>query len=335
MLRERCERDDAPLWLTSMIPSPTLLDRGALRDGRRPGGGLATRRGRRPTPERSARRRARRRPRSRPRIGRWTATSRSRCGGPPASGYRATVRLRAVRRAGAMCDLRAGRRGGGRDVGVLATRHEPRAKFCRSCGATNLKRVRVGVTTLARDVAAQLSQPVSEVTAATRRERAARARGGGHRGGLAAGAPLRRRHLRRLRPVPARPARVRAPRGDHRGGQGRSPRGLASRGSRRRWCCRPDAGTTWCCSALQHGRFEEIVPTTSRRRELLGLPPYGATARSRATVREEFVAGLAVRGVTAQRTLDGFVLRAETWTRSRQRWPPPTTGGEKLRVAVQ
>ncbi len=46
-------------------------------------------------------------------------------------------------------------------------RHEPRANFCRNCGATNLKRLRIGVTTLARDVAAQLGQAVSEVTASS------------------------------------------------------------------------------------------------------------------------------------------------------------------------
>jgi len=48
---------------------------------------------------------------------------------------------------------------------VCRERHEPRANFCRACGATNLKRLRTGVTTLARDVAAQLGQEVSEVTA--------------------------------------------------------------------------------------------------------------------------------------------------------------------------
>ena len=45
--------------------------------------------------------------------------------------------------------------------------HEPRERFCRSCGATRVRAVRSGVTTLARDVAAQLGQPVSEVTSQT------------------------------------------------------------------------------------------------------------------------------------------------------------------------
>jgi len=50
---------------------------------------------------------------------------------------------------------------------VCRERHDPRANFCRNCGATNLKRLRVGVTTLARDVSAQLAQTVSEVTASS------------------------------------------------------------------------------------------------------------------------------------------------------------------------
>jgi len=43
--------------------------------------------------------------------------------------------------------------------------HEERENFCRVCGSTNLRAIRSGVTTLARDVAGQLNQAVSEVTA--------------------------------------------------------------------------------------------------------------------------------------------------------------------------
>lgn len=42
-----------------------------------------------------------------------------------------------------------------------------RERFCASCGRTALRVVRSGVTTLARDVGAQLAQPVSELTAKT------------------------------------------------------------------------------------------------------------------------------------------------------------------------
>ena len=46
-------------------------------------------------------------------------------------------------------------------------RHELRANFCRACGATNLKRVRVGVTTLANDVAVNWVRNVSELTSSS------------------------------------------------------------------------------------------------------------------------------------------------------------------------
>ena len=60
MLRERCRRDGAPLWATSMLPSPSLLDHGEYREGPDLVGGVAPSRGRRSSGERSARRGARR-----------------------------------------------------------------------------------------------------------------------------------------------------------------------------------------------------------------------------------------------------------------------------------
>ena len=56
---------------------------------------------------------------------------------------------------------------GGEVEGQLICRegHDPRANFCRQLRRDESGRVRVGVTTLARDVAAQLGQTVSEVTA--------------------------------------------------------------------------------------------------------------------------------------------------------------------------
>ena len=48
---------------------------------------------------------------------------------------------------------------------ACAERHDARESFCRHCGATKPRAIRSGVTTLARDVALQLSQPVAEVTA--------------------------------------------------------------------------------------------------------------------------------------------------------------------------
>jgi primosomal protein N' (replication factor Y) len=53
---------------------------------------------------------------------------------------------------------------------VCPTDGARRPRFCTHCGATRLRAVRSGVTTLARDVAAQLATEVTEVTATTSRE---------------------------------------------------------------------------------------------------------------------------------------------------------------------
>jgi primosomal protein N' len=54
---------------------------------------------------------------------------------------------------------------------VCPTHRQPREAFCRSCGATRLKVLRRGVTTLARDLAAQVASEVTEITAVTAPER--------------------------------------------------------------------------------------------------------------------------------------------------------------------
>ena len=68
-----------------------------------------------------------------------------------------TGRLFACRRCGELARCSVCGQGEEEFDGQLACaqRHALRANFCQACGATNLRRVRVGVTTLARDVAAQ------------------------------------------------------------------------------------------------------------------------------------------------------------------------------------
>ena len=51
------------------------------------------------------------------------------------------------------------------DAVACASEHEPRERFCRSCGSTRVKRLRQGVSTVQRDLEAQLGQRVSVVTA--------------------------------------------------------------------------------------------------------------------------------------------------------------------------
>jgi primosomal protein N' len=88
-------------------------------------------------------------------------------------------------------------------------------------------------------------------------------------------------------------------------------------------------------SALQHGRFEEIVADDVATAQILELAPYGASAEVSGDGAEEFVVGLDVRGVTTQITPDGYVLRSKdigTLTSALAAAPRPAA---KVRVAVQ
>lgn len=168
MLRERCTRDDAPLWLTSMLPSPTLVnDQPFQHDGDLVGGWprVVVVDRRRSDPHEGA-------------LAREALDAAHRALNEATTGTVAvavvlqrlgTGRLLACVRCGelARCDECGLAEHEVDEVLSCREGHERRARFCRSCGATNLKRVRSGVSTLARDVAAQLAQRVSEVTSAT------------------------------------------------------------------------------------------------------------------------------------------------------------------------
>lgn len=165
VVRERCRRDGAELWATSLAPSPSVLDLGPLESDPEfvaawPTVSVVDRRTRDPHEGALAA----------PTV----ETAYRALAGPEAVAVvvilqrLGTGRLLACARCGelarcAVCRLAEG------DVGGLiacAELHELREPYCRVCGATKLKRVRSGVTTLARDVANQLAQAVSEVTRA-------------------------------------------------------------------------------------------------------------------------------------------------------------------------
>ena len=165
MLRERCARDGAPLWCTSTMPSASLVnDAPVQRWGDAAGW---------PRIEVVDRRR------SDPHDGVLSsaaldAAHQALRGDDAVAACvvlqrLGTGRLFACRRCGELARCEICHQAEVEHEGQMACAdvHEPRANFCRSCGATNLKRVRVGVTTLARDVANQLGQAVSEVTAAS------------------------------------------------------------------------------------------------------------------------------------------------------------------------
>jgi primosomal protein N' len=332
MLRERCRLDDAPLWCTSIIPSPALLDRGRYQRDPDLAGGW-------------------------PRV---DVVDRRQS--DPHEGVLADVAVRAAQRAlegdeAVAVVVILQRLGTGRllacakcgelarcaqclqaeeevgDMVACAARHELRARFCRHCGSTNLRRVRSGVTTLARDVAAQLQRPVSEVTAS-----------------LDANAVLERvvvgteatwQRVRRAAVVifadfdqyllaPRESARRSAVHAVGKAGRlvgsRREGRGLVIVQTRR--------GEDGVLEALREGNFETIVDGDVATAELLGIAPYGASAEVTGDGASDFVEGVAREFVNVLVAPSGYVLRAkdiETLTRALRDAPRPTA---KFRVAV-
>jgi primosomal protein N' len=332
MLRERCRLDDAPLWCTSIIPSPALLDRGRYQRDPDLAGGW-------PRVDVVDRRQ------SDPHEG-VLADAAVRAAQRALEGDEAvavvvilqrlgTGRLLACAKCGelarcAQC-LQAEEEVG--DMVACAARHELRARFCRHCGSTNLRRVRSGVTTLARDVAAQLQRPVSEVTAS-----------------LDANAVLERvvvgteatwQRVRRAGVVifadfdqyllaPRESARRSAVHAVGKAGRlvgsRREGRGLVIVQTRR--------GEDGVLEALREGNFETIVDGDVATAELLGIAPYGASAEVTGDGASDFVEGVAREFVNVLVAPSGYVLRAkdiETLTRALRDAPRPTA---KFRVAV-
>jgi primosomal protein N' len=212
-------------------------------------------------------------------------------------------------------------------------RHEPRANFCRACGATNLKRVRVGVTTLAKDVAAQLSQRVSEVTAASDSTQALER--------VVVGTEAIWQRVRRCAVVifvdfdqyllaPRESARRSAVTAVGKAGRlvgsRRDGRGEVVLQTRR--------GHDGVISALEEGMVDDIVDQDVATAQLLSLPPYGALAEVSGPGAREFVSRLRAP-VHVHETATGFELRApraDVLTASLRAAVRPV---EKIRVALR
>jgi primosomal protein N' len=333
MVRERCRRDEAPLWSTSMIPSPALLDDGPYERDTDLAGGW-------------------------PRVGVV-----DRRVSDPHDGVLARVAFEAAHRALATGEAVAvavvlQRLGSGRllvcktcgelarcalcrqaeeEVGgqiACAERHELRANFCVACGATKLKRLGVGVTTLARDVAAQLSQEVSEVTAASNPQ-ATLAR-------VVVGTEAIFQRVRRCGVVifadfdqyllaPRESARRAAITAVGKAGRlvgaRRDGRGLVVLQTRR--------GEDPVLAALRDANFNDIIDDDVAVARLLELAPYGASADVTGEGASNFVGALDEPGVTVTATPTGYVLRAKdamTLTSALRATPRPHA---KVRVAVQ
>jgi primosomal protein N' len=333
MLRERCSRDQAPLWCTSMIPSPALLDRGSYEKGSDLVSGW-------------------------PRV-----TVVDQRLSDPHEGVLGFAALEAARRALEGSDpvavvvilqrLGSGRllacvacgalarcascQQGEEEVGerlACAERHEHRARFCRECGSTNLKRLRVGVTTLARDVAAQLNQPVSEVTAA-----------------LDASASLERvvvgteatwQRVRRCGVVifVDFDQYLLAPRDSARrsaiNAVGKAGRLVGSRAEDRGLVVlQTRRGDDAVVHALREADFDAIIADDVATAELLSLNPYSASAEVTGEGAEAFVAELSHAPVTVHQTPTGYAVRARDVATLSDALKNVQRPAQKVRVAVQ
>ncbi len=310
MLVERCRRENAPLWATTMIPSPELV---ASRTYEKYGD-IA-----RGWPQVRVIDRRNTDPRdgvlSRDAL---DAAHKALSGDEPIAvavvlQRLGTGRLFACRSCGELARCAQCGQAELEVDGQLLCRdgHEPRANFCRSCGATNLKPVRVGVSTLARDVAAQLGQAVSEVTGAS-----------DHSSELArvvVGTEAIWQRVRRCGVVifvdfdqyllaardSSRRAAIRA--------VGKAGRLVGARSEGRGVVVvQTRRGEDGVIRALERGEFDEIVHDDIETARLLALTPFGAKARLSGEAAGEFAERLASAGTSVRvyGDRDGFEVRS-------------------------
>ena len=333
MLRERCLRDSAPLWATTIFPSPLLLDDKPIQvesdvasgwpaltvvDRRQgdPHDGILTREA-------------------------VEAAHQALAGDEPVAVVvilqrLGTGRLFACAKCGelARCSSCGQAEEEVGDKIACAQRHEERPKFCQHCGTTNLKRVRVGVTTLARDVSLQLSQTVSEVSATTDPQIALER--------VVVGTEAVWQRVRRSTVVifvdfdqyllaprdSARRAAVTAVgKAGRLVGARREARGVVVLQTRR--------GEDPVVRALAAGTFGDLVEADLAEAKLLGLAPYGARCEISGEAAGDFVAALTSPDCQISATPTGYVVRARdvaTLTSALHAVPRPAG---RLRLAVE
>jgi primosomal protein N' len=333
MLRERCRRDDAPLWCTSSVPAPALLNDGDYRSWGDVSNGwprvtVVDRRGSDPHDGVLARESI-------------DAAHRALDGDDPIAVVVVLQRLGdgrllACAKCGELARCAACGQAEEESDGQLACRagHEVRANFCRNCGRTNLRRVRLGVTTLARDVAAQLAQRVSEVTATTELE------GTLERVVVGTEAVWQRvrhcgvvifvdfdQYLLAPRASARHSALIAVGKAGRLVGPRREGRGSVVLQTRRR--------EDPVIDALVRANFDEIIDDDVNIARMLELPPYGAEAEVSGEGAAAFVEGLREHPVSVSTSTSGFVVRAGdvgTLTAALRAVPRPPA---KVRVAVQ
>ena len=309
VVAERSRRDDAPLWVTSPMPSPLLL---SLFGEPQLDDDIV---GRWPRLEVIDRRLAD------PRDGALSqdALRLAHRALDETDGVAVTVilqrlgagRLLACRRCGELlrCDTC-----GEAESEVMSrlqcrSAHEPRDVFCRQCGATKPRTVRSGVTTLARDVALQLSQPVAEVTA-TSDSPSSNIR-------VVVGTEAVFRHVRRTgvvifvdfdqyllgsREEARRDAIYAVARAGRLVGGRRDGRGAVVLQTRR--------GEDDVISALQSADFAAFMREEFATAEALELPPFGAVAEIGGVAGDAYATALREAGVSVTTVGERFIVRA-------------------------
>lgn len=306
VVRERCRRDGAELWATSLAPSPSVLDLGPLVTDPEfvaawPTVSVVDRRARDPHEGALAA----------PTL----AAAHHALAGPEAVAVvvilqrLGTGRLLACARCGELARCAVCRQAEGDVEGGIACAelHEVREPYCRVCGATKLKRVRSGVTTLARDVANQLARAVSEVTRAASPEALERVVVGTE----AVFARVRRCSLvvyvdfdqYLLAPhASARRAAINA--------VGRAGRLVGGRRERRgEVVVQTRRGDDAVLDALETLDFSRVLESDVEDARTLGLAPFAATATVSGEDAARVVEGLA-GVVRVSETASGFVVRA-------------------------
>jgi len=332
VVRYRCGRDRAPLWITSSLPSPSALMVGPLsvaddEEGQWPRIEVVDRRV------------------SDPRDGVLaahvvTAAHRALAGDSPVAvavilQRLGRGRLFACSSCGTLARCATCGAAEEESDGRLscAEGHGDREVFCVACGATKLRRVRSGVTTLARDVSAQLSQDVTEVTASSDPATAL--------GRVVVGTEAVLQRVRRCSLVvfvdfdqyllaPRERARRDAVAAVARAGRlvggRREGRGSVVLQTRR--------GDDAVITALTTLKFQALSDEDVETATVLGLPPYGAIAEIEGESAAAFVATMNTSGVTVSPTSKGFSVHAPDAEVLTNALRTGTRPAGRLRIAV-
>ena len=305
----RAELDGAPIWVTSPMPSPLLMQLfGDLQSdddiiGRWPRVEVIDRRMTDPRDgvlSQEALRAAHRALDSTPGIAVAVVLQRLGAG-----------RLLACRRCGELLRCASCGEAETEVEGRLQCRHahEPREIFCRACGSTKPRMIRSGVTTLARDVALQMGQPVLELTAASD------APAPGTR--IVVGTEAIFRHVRRCgvvifvdfdqyllgtREEARRDAIYAVAKSGRLVGGRRDGRGAVLVQTRR--------SDDDVITALEHADFERFMQDEVETAQLLELPPFGAIAEIGGVAGPAYVEALRAAGVSVQSVGERFIVRA-------------------------